>query len=152
LNFEPPILFISRTMGGWKKLPFEGGQVLKLLEYWKKPVQMKFCTNIHCFLHNIRLCGLVVSKQDSCPRNKVYLLVCHISLNLNISISRPNIKNLVSNFGAIYVGYMHANFQASCSPGMWRGGGDRRMHMSCLILIENFYIPPFASLWRDNYT
>jgi len=39
-------------------------------------------------------------------------------LNLNISPSRQDVKNLVGYFGAIYVGNMHANFQASSSTGM----------------------------------
>jgi len=47
-------------------------------------------------------------------------------LNLNISASRQNIKNLVGNFGAIYVGNMHANFQVSGSSGVEGGGGDRQ--------------------------
>jgi len=45
-------------------------------------------------------------------------------LNLNISDSRQNIKNLVGTFGALHVGNIHANFQASNSTGV--GGGDRR--------------------------
>jgi len=39
-------------------------------------------------------------------------LVYYIILNLNISASRQNIKNLINNFGAIHVGIMHAKFQA----------------------------------------
>jgi len=49
---------------------------------------------------------------------------------LNISASRQNIKNLIGNFGAIYVGNMHTKFQPSstkCVGGRggvrWRGGG-----------------------------
>jgi len=42
-------------------------------------------------------------------------------LNLNISDSRQNIKNLVGTFGALHVGNIHANFQASCFPGMGKG-------------------------------
>jgi len=45
-------------------------------------------------------------------------------LNLNISASIQNIKNLLGNFGAIYVGNMHANFQVSSFTGV--GEGDRR--------------------------
>jgi len=47
-------------------------------------------------------------------------------LNLNISASSQSIKNLVGNFGAIYEGYMHTNFQASSSIGVGGGGSDRR--------------------------
>jgi len=36
-----------------------------------------------------------------------------MTLNLNISASRQNIKNLIGNFGDIHVGIMHAKFQAS---------------------------------------
>jgi len=35
-------------------------------------------------------------------------LVYNITLNLNISASWQNIKYLISNFGAIHVGIMHA--------------------------------------------
>jgi len=48
-------------------------------------------------------------------------------LNLNISASRQNIKNLVSNFGAIYVRIMHANFQASRFIGVGGEYGERWM-------------------------
>jgi len=53
--------------------------------------------------------------------------------------ARQNIKNLISNFGAIYVGIMHAKFQASSFTsvgGEW-GDGDTGV-TSCLILIQNF--------------
>jgi len=42
-------------------------------------------------------------------------------MNLNISTSRQNIKNLVGNFGGIHVRIMHAKFQASSSAGV---GGE----------------------------
>jgi len=35
-------------------------------------------------------------------------------------------KNLVRNFGAIYVGNMHAKFQPFSFTGRGGGGGDRR--------------------------
>jgi len=38
-------------------------------------------------------------------------------LNLNISASWQNIKKLDGNFGAIHVGNVHANFQASSFTG-----------------------------------
>jgi len=41
--------------------------------------------------------------------------------NFNISASRQNIKNLIGNFGAIYVGMMQAKFQVSSFPGV---GGE----------------------------
>jgi len=42
-------------------------------------------------------------------------------LNLNVSASGQNIKNLIDNFGAIHVGIMHGKFQASSSTGV---GGE----------------------------
>jgi len=59
---------------------------------------------------------------------KVYLGLIHYeTLNLNISASRQNIKNLVNNFGVIHVRIMHANFQVSSFTGVGGGGvGDRR--------------------------
>jgi len=50
-------------------------------------------------------------------------------LSLKISASRLNIKNLVDYFGAIYVGNMNANFQASISTGV--GGGVDRWKDRC---------------------
>jgi len=41
-----------------------------------------------------------------------------MTLNLNILASRQDIKNLDGNFGALHVGNMHVNFQASSSMGM----------------------------------
>jgi len=55
-------------------------------------------------------------------------LVYYITLNLNISAFRQNIKNLISNFEAIHVGIMHAKFQASCFTGVgweWGDGSTR---------------------------
>jgi len=52
------------------------------------------------------------------------ILIQYITLNLNISASRHDIKNMVGNFGALHVGNMHANFQASSSTSMGGGGGD----------------------------
>jgi len=43
------------------------------------------------------------------------------TLNLNISASKQNIKNLICNFGAVYVRIMHAYFQASSFTGV---GGE----------------------------
>jgi len=60
----------------------------------------------------VRLCG-------------VSSLIHNVTLNLNISASRLDIKILVGNFGAIYVRLMHTNIQASSSTGMGGGGGDR---------------------------
>jgi len=46
-------------------------------------------------------------------------------VNINFELKclgfRQNIKNLDCNFGAIYVWYMHANFQVSSSTGV---GGE----------------------------
>jgi len=39
-----------------------------------------------------------------------YILIHYTTLNLKISASRQNIKNLVSNFGTIHVRNMHAKF------------------------------------------
>jgi len=43
------------------------------------------------------------------------------TLNLNISASWQNIKNLISNFGDIHVSIMHVNFQVSSFTGV---GGE----------------------------
>jgi len=43
------------------------------------------------------------------PAHPVY----YITLNLNISASRRNIKNMIGNFGAIHVVIMHTKYQAS---------------------------------------
>jgi len=40
-------------------------------------------------------------------------LVYYITLNLNISACRQNVKNLIGKFAAIYVGIMLAKFQVS---------------------------------------
>jgi len=45
-------------------------------------------------------------------------LVYYVTLNLNISAFRQNIKYLIGNFGAIHVGIMHAKFQASSFAGV----------------------------------
>jgi len=50
-------------------------------------------------------------------------------LNLNISASRQNIKNLDSNFEAIHVRIIPANFQASSFTGVGGEWGDRRTDM-----------------------
>jgi len=47
-------------------------------------------------------------------------------LNLNIIASRQNIIYLVRSFGALHLGNMDANFQASSSIGEGGGGGNRR--------------------------
>jgi len=48
------------------------------------------------------------------------------TLNLNISTSRQNIKNLVSHFRAIHVRIMHAKFQPSSFNGVGVEWGDRQ--------------------------
>jgi len=55
-------------------------------------------------------------------------LVYYITLNLNISASEKNIKNLMRNFGAIRVVIMHAKFQASSFIGVGGEWGDRLTH------------------------
>jgi len=47
------------------------------------------------------------------------------TLNLNISASKQNIKNLIDSFRAIPVRSTHANFQASSSTGVGEECGDR---------------------------
>jgi len=53
------------------------------------------------------------------------------TLNLIFSAYGQNIKNLVGNFGDIYVRIMHANFHLSSIKGIegggGGGGGDKRM-------------------------
>jgi len=51
--------------------------------------------------------------------------VYYKTLNLILSASKKNIKNLVGNFAAIHVGIMRAKFQPSCLNGVEGGGGDR---------------------------
>jgi len=58
------------------------------------------------------------------------------TLNLNISDSTPNIKNLICNFGAINVKIMHANFQASSFTGVGGEWGDRQTHTGCEALLK----------------
>jgi len=53
-------------------------------------------------------------------------LVYYITLDLNISTSKQNIKNLIRNFGAIHVGIVHAKFQASSFTSVGGEWGDRR--------------------------
>jgi len=48
------------------------------------------------------------------PAHPVY----HKTLNLKISVPRQNIENLISNFGAIYVGIMRAEFQTFSFTGV----------------------------------
>jgi len=52
-------------------------------------------------------------------------LVYNITLNLNISASRQNIKKMICNFGAIHVGIMQAKFQASSFTRVGGEYGDR---------------------------
>jgi len=76
-------------------------------------------------------------------------------LNLNISASKQNIKKKISNFGAIRVRIMHANFQASSFTGVGGEWTDRRFHTECqVILNRSLYkisklFPCFA---RDGFT
>jgi len=60
-------------------------------------------------------------------------LVYYITLNLNISASRQNIKNLIGNFGAIHVGIM------PLASLVWEENEvtDARV-MSSPILLQNF--------------
>jgi len=62
------------------------------------------------------LCG---ENCQTLPRDKgpAHLLY-YITLKLNISASKQNIKNLIGSFGAIQVEIMHAKFQASSFTGM----------------------------------
>jgi len=48
-------------------------------------------------------------------------LVYYITLHLNISASRQNIKNLIGKFRAVHVGIVHAKFQAYSFAGV---GGE----------------------------
>jgi len=50
----------------------------------------------------------------------------NITLNLNISASGQNIKNLVCNFGAIHVRIMHSNFLYIVSS-FTGGGGENEV-------------------------
>jgi len=48
-----------------------------------------------------------------------------MTLNLNISASGQDVKNLVSKFEAIHVRIMPGNFQYSSLPGVGGKKGDR---------------------------
>jgi len=67
-------------------------------------------------------------------------------LNLNISASIQNIKNLVSDFGAIYVRIMHASFQASSFMGAAREWGDGRLGIGPHKFVRNVSNPGAKSL------
>jgi len=67
-------------------------------------------------------------------------------LNLKISASRQNIKNLVGNFEAIHLRIMqYASFQASGFTAVERGECNR--HSPSLYKISKL---PLALLGRDN--
>jgi len=53
----------------------------------------------------------VRGKMANAPKRPIHSLIHYITLNLNIATCRHNMKNLVNNFGGIYVRIMHAKFQ-----------------------------------------
>jgi len=53
---------------------------------------------------------------------------------VNISASKQNIKNLLDNFGALDVGIMYANFQASSFIDVGREWSDRQKEEQTTIL------------------
>jgi len=73
-------------------------------------------------------------------------------MNLNISASRQNIKFLVSNFGAFYVGNMHTKFQLSSSTG--KGGDMRKLNVSpeAYTKISNYSLTGFTHLGEITRT
>jgi len=68
------------------------------------------------------------------PKRPIPTLIHNITLNLNTSTSRQNIKNLVVNFGGIYVRIMRAKFQASSFNGVGREWYGRRKEGQTIIL------------------
>jgi len=74
--------------------------------------------------------------------------VYYKTLNLIFSASKQHIKNLVDNFGVIYVGIMYVKFQVSSFNGVGGGVSDRRKYgQGTSSQIANF---PLASFWKDN--
>jgi len=63
----------------------------------------------------------VRGKMPNLPEQPIPSFIHNLSLNLNISDSRQNIKNLFGNLGGIHVRIMHVKFQASSSTGV---GGE----------------------------
>jgi len=76
------------------------------------------------FMKLSRRAFFVWRKMPNHPEQLSTHQVYYNTLNLILSASKQNIKNLVSNFGSIHVGIMHAEFQPSSFNGM--GGGRRR--------------------------
>jgi len=66
----------------------------------------------------------VRGKMPKPPSDPFHPLIHYITLSLNISISRQNVKNQVGYFGAIHVGITHAKFDASNSTGVGGEWGD----------------------------
>jgi len=78
----------------------------------------------------------------------------YITLNLNISTSRQNIKNLIGNFGGIHVRIMQAEFQASSFNGVGGEWCDRQKEWrtTTLATIHNgIFNSSLALLGRDKY-
>jgi len=76
-------------------------------------------------------------------------LVYFITLNLNISASRQNIKNLISNFGAIHVRILLGKFQASSFTGVGGEWGDT--WDVTYNPFTKFLNSPCASLWEGSF-
>jgi len=74
-------------------------------------------------------------------------------LNLNISASRQNIRNLVANFGPIYVENMLAKFQASRFTGVGGDWGDRRTRYVKHSKTDPYtkFLNSFLPFGRDNF-
>jgi len=112
LNIEPSILFISWIKGGWKKLllkDFKKG-VSSFETFWILNLPFYSFTGPYGLLKKLSFEG---GQEGNGQVLKLfeYTLIHNITLNLNISASRQNIKNLVGNFGAIHVGKISALWQ-----------------------------------------
>jgi len=77
-------------------------------------------------------------------------LIHYWTLNLNISASLQIIKNLVGNFGAIYMEIMHARFQLSSFTGVGGKWGHIRSKDVTPHPFAKLLNSPFASLERDK--
>jgi len=87
-------------------------------------------------------------------KGPAHLVYYYITLNLNISAARQNIKKLDDNFWAIHVRTMLANFQASSFTGVEGEWGVRRTHTGCYTIFGPIPIQKLASialLARDQF-
>jgi len=73
------------------------------------------------------------------------------TLNLNISASGQNIKYLVDDFWALYVGNKHADFQVSSSTGVGVKWGDIREGQISRCFCPNPYTKIHKNSWLHQF-